>query len=54
MLVTLKVLAVDLASLDVAYGVRSFIALGILLLLSAYLYQRLQPAREPIRRTGSE
>src|SRR5947207_9325160 len=29
----------------------SFIALGILLLLSAYLDQRLQPSGEPIRRT---
>jgi hypothetical protein len=27
---------------------------GVLLLLSAYLYQRLQPSREVIRRTGSE
>ncbi len=54
MLVTLKVLAVDLASVDVACRVLSFIALGILLLLSAYLDQRLQPSGEPIRRTGSE
>jgi len=41
--VTLKVFVVDLASLDIAYRVLSFVALGILLLLAAYLYGRLQP-----------
>jgi len=43
-LVTLKVFIVDLAALDVAYRVLSFVALGILLLGAAYLYSRLQPA----------
>ncbi len=36
-----KVFIVDLASLDASYRVISFIALGILLLLASYLYQRL-------------
>jgi hypothetical protein len=45
-LVTVKVFVVDLSALDVAYRVLSFIALGVLLLGSAYLYQRLQPPRE--------
>jgi predicted membrane protein DUF2339 len=42
-LVTLKVFIVDLAALDVAYRVLSFVALGILLLGAAYLYSRFQP-----------
>ena len=42
--VTLKVFIVDLAALDVAYRVLSFVALGILLLGAAYLYSRFQPA----------
>jgi uncharacterized membrane protein len=37
----LKVFIVDLASLDASYRVISFIALGVLLLLASYLYQRL-------------
>ncbi|CAN5611671.1 hypothetical protein BH23CHL2_BH23CHL2_20350 [soil metagenome] len=37
----LKVFIVDLASLDASYRVISFIALGILLLLASYLYQRI-------------
>jgi uncharacterized membrane protein len=43
-LVTLKVFIVDLAALDVAYRVLSFVALGVLLLGAAYLYSRFQPA----------
>lgn len=42
-IVTVKVFIVDLAALDVAYRVLSFVALGILLLGAAYLYGRLQP-----------
>ena len=41
--VTLKVFIVDLAALDIAYRVLSFVALGILLLIAAYLYSRMQP-----------
>lgn len=41
--VTLKVFIVDLAALDIAYRVLSFVALGILLLVAAYLYGRMQP-----------
>jgi uncharacterized membrane protein len=40
--VTVKVFVVDLAALDVAYRVLSFVALGILLLGAAYLYRRLE------------
>ncbi len=36
-----KVFIVDLASLDASYRVISFIALGVLLLIASYLYQRL-------------
>jgi uncharacterized membrane protein len=46
-LATLKVFVVDLGSLDVSYRVLSLVALGVLLLLSAYLYQRLRPPSEP-------
>ncbi len=42
-LATLKVFLVDLAALDVAYRVVSLIALGLLLLAGAGLWQRLQP-----------
>lgn len=45
-LATAKVFAFDLASLEIAYRVISFIALGLLLLASAWVWQRLQP-REP-------
>jgi uncharacterized membrane protein len=38
-----KVFLFDLAALDVAYRVISFIALGVLLLVSAWLWQRAQP-----------
>jgi uncharacterized membrane protein len=40
---TSKVFLFDLAALDVAYRVISFIALGLLLLASAWLWQRAQP-----------
>ncbi len=45
-----KVFLFDLAALEVAYRVISLIALGLLLLASAWLWQRLQPrppAEEP-------
>lgn len=41
--VTVKVFVVDLAALDIAYRVLSFVALGILLLIAAYLYARMNP-----------
>ena len=41
---TAKVFLFDLAALDVAYRVLSFVGLGVLLLASAYLYRRLQPS----------
>jgi uncharacterized membrane protein len=43
-LVTAKVFVIDLAALDVAYRVLSFVALGVLLLGAAYLYRRLEGA----------
>jgi uncharacterized membrane protein len=36
-----------MASLDASYRVLSFIGLGILLLGSSYVYQRLAPNRRP-------
>lgn len=42
---TTKVFLFDLASLDVAYRVLSLVGLGLLLLGSAYAYQRLRPGR---------
>jgi uncharacterized membrane protein len=42
-LVTLKVFIIDLAALDIAYRVLSFVALGVLLLIAAYLYTRMRP-----------
>jgi uncharacterized membrane protein len=44
-LATTKVFLFDLASLDVAYRVLSLVGLGVLLLGSAYAYQRLRPGR---------
>lgn len=44
-LATAKVFLFDLASLEVAYRVISLMALGLLLLASAWLWQRLQPSR---------
>jgi uncharacterized membrane protein len=44
-LVTGKVFIIDLAALDVAYRVLSFLALGLLLLGAAYLASRFQPDR---------
>ncbi|MEA2674696.1 MAG: hypothetical protein QOI92_1888, partial [Chloroflexota bacterium] len=40
---SLKVFVFDLASLDVAYRVLSLVALGTILLLSAWVYARLRP-----------
>jgi hypothetical protein len=40
-----KVFLFDLAALDVAYRVISFIVLGLLLLASAWLWQRAQPRK---------
>jgi hypothetical protein len=42
-LATAKVFLFDLSALDVAYRVISLIALGLLLLASAWVWQRLQP-----------
>ncbi len=42
---TAKVFIYDMASLDASYRVLSFIGLGILLLASSYVYQRLTPGR---------
>jgi len=52
-IVTVKVFLIDLAALDVAYRVLSFVALGLLLLGAAYLASRFRPERssEPPRRS---
>lgn len=42
-LATAKVFLFDLSALDVAYRVISLVALGLLLLTSAWVWQRLQP-----------
>jgi uncharacterized membrane protein len=42
-----KVFLYDLASLDEIYRVLSFIALGLLLLASAFAYQRIRRTTEP-------
>ena len=47
-LVTAKVFLVDLAALDVAYRVLSLLALGIVLLGSAYLFGRFRPTRPAV------
>lgn len=44
---TVKVFVFDLASLDATYRVPSLIGLGILLLASSYVYQRVKPRDEP-------
>jgi uncharacterized membrane protein len=41
-----KVFAVDLAELDRLYRVMSIIGLGVMLLLTSYLYQRIAPQSE--------
>jgi uncharacterized membrane protein len=41
-LTTIKVFVFDMANLDATYRVPSFIALGLLLLLSSWFYQRLR------------
>ena len=43
-----KVFLYDLASLDEIYRVLSFIALGLLLLASAFAYQRIRRTSEPV------
>ena len=45
-LATIKVFLVDLSGLDVAYRVVSLIALGVLLLVGAGLWQRAQPGKD--------
>jgi hypothetical protein len=47
-LATAKVFMVDLAALDVAYRVLSLVALGVLLLISAVVYQRMQRPHGPV------
>jgi hypothetical protein len=47
-LATVKVFLVDLAALDVAYRVLSLVALGVLLLVSAAVYARMQHPRGPV------
>ncbi|MFV2064942.1 MAG: DUF2339 domain-containing protein, partial [Chloroflexota bacterium] len=42
-LATVKVLLIDLASLDVAYRVTTLLVLGLLLVISAYVWTRLKP-----------
>jgi hypothetical protein len=46
-LATTKVFVFDLAALEIAYRVISLIALGLLLLASAWVWQRLQPRATP-------
>lgn len=46
-LATTKVFVFDLAALEIAYRVISLIALGLLLLASAWVWQRLQPKADP-------
>ncbi|MDQ2759941.1 MAG: DUF2339 domain-containing protein [Actinomycetota bacterium] len=46
-----KVFLYDLSTLDSIYRIASFVALGLLLLLGAYAYQRLRPAPPPDLRT---
>lgn len=50
-LAVVKVFIVDLAALDASYRVISFIVLGVLLLASSFVYQRLMPTS---RRTDDE
>ena len=52
-LTTAKVFLYDMASLDAAYRVLSFIGLGILLLLSAYAYQRMTPGGGGTRKAAA-
>ena len=47
-LATAKVFVFDLAALDVAYRVISFVALGLLLLAGAWLSQRARPRKRPV------
>jgi uncharacterized membrane protein len=52
-LATVKVFVVDLASLDVAYRVLSLVALGVLLLVSAFAYSRMQHPHPPASPTAA-
>ncbi|MGZ6340312.1 MAG: DUF2339 domain-containing protein [Candidatus Limnocylindrales bacterium] len=47
-LATAKVFVADLAALDVAYRVLSLVALGVLLLISAVVYSRMQHPHGPV------
>jgi uncharacterized membrane protein len=49
---TAKVFLFDLSALDVAYRVISFVVLGVVLLASAWLWQRAQPKPEAKPETG--
>lgn len=51
---TVKVFLVDMASLDATYRVPSFVALGLFLLASSYVYQRLRPAQPPGAGAGGD
>jgi uncharacterized membrane protein len=42
-----KVFLIDLAALDVAYRVLSLVALGVVLLVSAAMYSRMQHPHGP-------
>ena len=50
-LATVKVFLVDLSSLDVAYRVITLIVLGLLLIVSAYAWNRMKPG-QPADRSG--
>lgn len=50
-LATVKVFLVDLAALDLAYRVLSLVALGVLLLISALVYARMQHPHGPVTPT---
>jgi uncharacterized membrane protein len=52
-LATVKVFLFDLASLDVAYRVLSLVALGVLLLVSAFAYSRMQHPHPPASPTAA-
>ena len=49
----LKVFMVDLAALERIYRVLSIIGLGVLLLMSSYLYQRSRVVRRTLSEDGS-
>ncbi|MFN8536477.1 MAG: DUF2339 domain-containing protein [Thermomicrobiales bacterium] len=51
---TVKVFLVDMASLDATYRVPSFVALGLFLLASSYVYQRLRPLAAAAGEAGGD